>query len=54
MTKEEREILNEIKKQFDKMKKGICSTCGGRFTQKIKIGRCYYTNTCGHRLYQGG
>lgn len=51
--RDELEIDKIIGQWSADLKAGICPTCKTKIEEKKQVGRCVYSCSCGHRLYQG-
>jgi hypothetical protein len=53
VAEEEEKVSETLKKYLDNVKNNICPHCSTPIVEKKQVGRCVYSATCGHRLYQG-
>jgi hypothetical protein len=53
IAEEESEIRQAVTAFFDDMNAGLCPECHQKVERQVQVGRCVYSEPCGHRLWQG-
>jgi len=49
----DKETAQAIAEFFTSLADNKCPHCGAKIERKKQVGRCVYSESCGHRLYQG-